>query len=64
MDPLTITAALVALAAFSALVFVSGYEHGHGHGVETERRLADRRVRGLLDDLNSRRVRPQQRRRP
>jgi|688.fasta_scaffold153281_3 hypothetical protein len=53
MDTLTIILATVALLAFVALAFMSGYELGTTNGIDTERALANKRVNGLLADLNN-----------
>jgi hypothetical protein len=43
-----------AAAGLVGLAFMGGYERGIANGVSAERELADRRVRGLLDDLAKR----------
>jgi hypothetical protein len=49
----------VALLAFVALAFMSGYELGTTNGIDTERALANRRVNGLLAELNTRKPKSQ-----
>ncbi len=55
MDTTTIILATVALLAFVALAFMGGYELGNANGTDNERALANKRINGLLADLNTRR---------
>jgi hypothetical protein len=55
MDTLTLILATVALLGFVGLAFLGGWELGNANGVDSERALANRRVNGLLADLNNRR---------
>lgn len=55
MDYLTIILASAALIGFVGLAFLGGYELGEAQGTDNERALANRRINGLLEDLNSRR---------
>lgn len=52
MDPLNIALVAVALAALVGLAFLGGWELGTNEATARERALADRRVNGLLDELN------------
>ena len=52
MDYLTIIIAAAALLGFVGLAFLGGYELGMAEGTDNERQLANRRVNGLLDELN------------
>ena len=52
MDYLTIIAVIAAAIGFVGLAWVGGYELGQAHGIDAERNLADRRVKGVLDELN------------
>ena len=54
MEPTIILAAL-ALAALVGLAWIGGYELGTASGASAEREMANRRVNGVLDSLNSRR---------
>ena len=54
MEPTIILAAL-ALAALVGLAWLGGYELGTASGASAEREMANRRVNGVLDSLNSRR---------
>lgn len=62
MDPLTIILATIALAAVAGLCWLGGYELGCANGVRAERDLANRRVNGLLADINTRRPKAANRR--
>ena len=53
MDPLNIALVAVALAALVGLAFIGGWELGTNEATARERALADRRVNGLLDELNN-----------
>jgi hypothetical protein len=55
MDTLNIILATTAALAFVALIYLSAYEVGTRNGIAHERKLADRRVQGVLDHENSRR---------
>lgn len=55
MDTATIIIATAAALGFVGLAWVTGYEKGHDAGIETERGLANRRINGLLEELNARR---------
>jgi hypothetical protein len=52
MDPLTIIAATCAGFALLGLAWLGGYDLGQSHGISSERELADRRIKPLLDRLN------------
>jgi len=52
MDIVTITVGIAAAIGFVGLAWVGGYELGQAHGIDAERNLADRRVKGVLDELN------------
>jgi len=52
MDPLTIIACTIALAALTGLAWISGYEAGETRGIDNERASSNRRVSGLLAELN------------
>jgi hypothetical protein len=52
MDPLTIIAATCAGLALLGLAWLGGYDLGQSHGISSERELADRRIKPLLDRLN------------
>ena len=52
MDYLTIIIAAAALLGFVGLAFLGGYELGMAEGTDNERQLANRRVNGLLNELN------------
>lgn len=54
MDYLTIIIATIALAGLIGMAWLGGYELGSANGTTAERELADRRVRGVLDTLNTR----------
>ncbi len=47
--------AALALAALVGLAWLGGYELGTASGASAEREMANRRVSGVLDSLNSRR---------
>jgi len=55
MDTLTIIIGIVAVATLVGLAWIGGYELGTASGAHAERELANRRVNGVLDSLNSRR---------
>jgi hypothetical protein len=55
MDTLNIILATSAALALVALVYMSAYDIGVRNGVARERRLADRRIQGILDHENARR---------
>ena len=55
MEPTTIIMATLALAALVGLAWLGGYELGTASGASAEREMANRRVNGVLDSLNSRR---------
>jgi len=55
MDTLSILAAIVAFCAVGGLAWLGGYELGTASGASAEREMANRRVNGVLDSLNSRR---------
>lgn len=63
MDYLTITLGTVALLSFVALAFLGGYELGEANGTDNERLLANRRINGLLDELNKYKPRTTRKRR-
>jgi hypothetical protein len=52
MDPITILITTLAIAGLTGMAFIGGWELGHNEGTDRERALADRRVNGLLDELN------------
>ena len=55
MDTLTIITATLAVLALVGLAWAGGYELGTSAGITAERELANRRVRGVLEELNTRR---------
>ena len=55
MDIINIALITAALLAFVALAFMGGYELGNANGTDNERALANKRINGLLADLNARR---------
>jgi len=55
MEPTTIILGTLAIAALCGLAWLGGYELGTASGAHAERELANRRVKGVLDSLNSRR---------
>ena len=63
MDYLTIIIGTVALLAFVALAFLGGYECGEANGTDSERALANRRINGLLEELNKYKPRARRKRR-
>lgn len=54
MDYLTIIIVSAAALGFVGLVWLAGYEIGHTAGLDAERALANRRINGLLEDMNNR----------
>jgi len=65
MDYLNIIIGTVAVAALVGLAWLGGYELGHANGTDTERDMGNKRINGLLDELNKlkpRGVAPKQRR--
>jgi len=52
MEYLTIVLAVVAGLGVITLAWLSGYENGEYSGIQTERQLADRRIAGLLNEIN------------
>jgi hypothetical protein len=54
MDPLTVTLATLGTASLVGLAWLGGYEWGCANGITAERENANRRVRGLLDTINTR----------
>jgi hypothetical protein len=52
LDYLTILAATCAGFALLGLAWLGGYDLGQAHGISSERELADRRIKPLLDRLN------------
>lgn len=52
MDYLNIIIGAAALLGLIGLAWLGGYELGTANGVSAERELANRRVNGLLDELN------------
>lgn len=63
MDYLTIIIAAAALLGFVGLAFLGGYELGMAEGTDNERQLANRRVNGLLNELNKYKPRATRKRR-
>ena len=55
MDYLTIILGTLAILALVGLAWMGGYELGTSAGVSAERELANRRVNGVLDAINTRR---------
>lgn len=55
MDTLTIVLGIVAVATLVGLAWIGGYEIGTASGASAERELANRRINGVLDSINSRR---------
>jgi hypothetical protein len=54
-DAYNIILATAGALAFVALVYMSAFELGTRAGIAHERRLADRRIQGILDYENARR---------
>ena len=52
MDIISILLITAALIGFVGLAYVGGYEMGQASGIDSERELANRRINGLLDELN------------
>jgi len=52
MDIVTIVAVIAALAVVAGLAWAGGFNLGVSEGINMERDLADRRVNGLLAQLN------------
>jgi hypothetical protein len=52
MDYLTIIIVAAAALGFIGLAWVGGYELGAAEATDRERAFANRRVSGLLDELN------------
>jgi hypothetical protein len=52
LDYLTIIAATCAGFALLGLAWLGGYDLGQSHGISSERELADRRIKPLLERLN------------
>ena len=63
MDYLTIIIAAAALLGFVGLAFLGGYELGMAEGTDKARASANRRVNGLLDELNKHKPRATRKRR-
>jgi len=63
MDIITIGSVLAALAVISGLAWAGGYNLGVANGIDAERALADRRVNGLLAQLNKTKPRTTRKRR-
>lgn len=55
MDIVTLIIGTLAIAAIAGLAWLGGYELGTASGASAEREMANRRVNGVLDSLNSRR---------
>ncbi len=55
MDYFTIILVTAAALGFIGLVWLAGYEIGRTSGLDAERTLANRRINGLLEDINNRR---------
>ncbi len=55
MDYMTLTLGTLAILALVGLAWMGGYELGTSAGVSAERELANRRVNGVLDAINTRR---------
>lgn len=55
MEPISIIIGTIAIAAIAGLAWIGGYELGTASGASAEREMANRRVNGVLDSLNSRR---------
>ena len=52
MDTLNIALITVALLGFVCLAYMGGYSLGIAAGTDNERALANRRINGLLEELN------------
>jgi hypothetical protein len=52
LDYLTILAATCAGFALLGLAWLGGYDSGQTRGISSERELADRRIKPLLERLN------------
>ncbi len=53
MDYLTILIATLAAMGVVGMAWLGGYEVGSTHASSAERELADRRIKGLLDSINT-----------
>lgn len=62
MDYITIILLTIGLGALVALAYMAGYELGVSAGTDNERALANRRINGLLADLNKAKPRARKRR--
>lgn len=52
---MTIVLGIVAVATLVGLAWLGGYELGTASGANAERELANRRINGVLESVNSRR---------
>ena len=53
MDYMTIIIGTLAAMGVVGLAWLGGYEVGSAHASSAERELADRRMKGLLDSINT-----------
>jgi hypothetical protein len=63
MDTLNIIIMSAAGFGILALAWIGGYELGQAAGTDAERQLANRRVNGLLNELNKYKPRARRKRR-
>jgi len=52
MDILTVVSVIAALAVVAGLAWAGGFNVGVSEGISLERDLANRRVKGALNELN------------
>ena len=52
MDTLTVIAVISALLVIAGLCWAGGFNTGINEGIDLERNSSDRRVKGLLAELN------------
>jgi hypothetical protein len=55
MDYITIIIGSLTAISVVGLAWLGGYELGQANGISTEREVADRRINGVLESVNSRR---------
>jgi hypothetical protein len=55
MDYITIIIGSLTAISVVGLAWLGGYELGQANGIGAERELADRRINGVLESVNSRR---------
>ena len=64
MDTLTVIAVIAALAVIAGLAWAGGFNTGMNEGIDLERNSSERRVKGLLSELNKLKPRATRKRRP